>query len=452
MSHIVLKLGGTALSDADAFRRAVAIIQSNPQYAIVVPSAPATDQWRMTELLKQIHDQPEERARLYWTIQEYLVRIVRDLRLGRGLEEWFAFEITRLSEHVEGPDYNPSYVTSRGEYWSGVILSQLLKWPLISPLIRFYRNGGFNERATRKAFRKVQLPERYVMPGFYGEDVRGRIHLFPRNGSDISAAVTASQTRASELHIGRKGGRGIYAVNPAMYEGPQTSLQIISVMSHEHAREMTYRSDSGALHPLALIPVAKAGIQVRIFDVETPSRPGTRIVCPGDPALPRPGTLIGIAERAGFTSFTVKRVGLNEHGGFMDRVGEILKDFGRDYEHEATGVDHVSIVIRDEVLRGRQDEVAEALRTHLQAKVDICRQQASICLVGTELGSNLTRLGSLFIALGTHCGVCAERRGDEMRLSLISQTNAGTSIVLGVPDRLMRTAVNRLYKESIRKP
>lgn len=452
MSHIVLKLGGTALSDGAAFARAVSIIESDSRYTIIVPSAPARWNWRMTELLRKL-ERFEERSNIYWELEEHLLEIARTRSLGPEAEAWISAQLIALAQHIDGTDPNWSYVISRGEYWSGMLLSLDLKLPLVDPagLVKFRQNGVYDERATRKAFREASLPERFVMPGFYGSDPRGHVQLFPRNGSDISAAIVAAYTGAAELHIGRRGVPGIYAMNPNIYEGSPSLLRIIGHMSHDHAREMTYRSDSGALHPLALVPVARARITVRVFDVENPRKAGTYIVPAGHPKLPKRRTAIGIAERAGFTVFTLKRTGLNERRTTMDRVASVLKAFGLGYEHEATGVDHVSIVIRNDALRGRQEEVAKRLQTDCDVSVSCRANEGSICLVGHDLGTSLIDLGYLIIALGTHCGTGPESPGTEARLSFLSLSDAGTSIVFGVQNDALRKVANRLYREMIRK-
>lgn len=452
MSHIVLKLGGTALSDGDAFKHAKSLALANDSYRILVPSAPAGNGWRMTELLRQL-ERTEERWIIYSKLEDVLREISRSLSLVNASENWIASQVMLLSQHVDSDDVDWNYVISRGEFWSGALLAETLGVPLVAPtnLIKFKRTGSYDERETRRAFKSAALPERFVMPGFYGADSEGRIRLFPRNGSDISAAIVAAETRAAELHIARKNTPGIYTMNPEIYDGSPNSFGIIDYMSHAHAREMTYRSDSGALHPLALVPLSRAGVTVRVFDVNRPEKPGTHIVPEGHPKLPKRRKILGIAERAGFTVFTLTSPGLNERKNFMDRVARVLKDHRLGYEHEATGVDHVSIVIRNDALRSRQEEVARCLRRVCKAAVSVRTNEGSICLVGHDLGTSLVDIGYLLIALANQCGNCHEEPGSEVRLSFLSMTAAGTSIVIGVPADTLRKAANRLYAELVRK-
>ena len=451
MNRTVLKIGGTALGDATCLKHAKDVIESDTNYAIIVPSAPARVGARMTELLRSLKD-CEARDQVYWTIEDWLLEMVRENKLGEETENWVRTQIMELSIYIDtsGPNCNWSYVTSRGEFWIGTLLAKYCRLHLVDSkdVIKFTIGGVFDPRATKQALREYNLPERFVLTGFYGSDKNGNIHLFPRNGSDISAAVIAVYVGAVELHIARKGVPGVYVMNPDLYDGSVAGLKVIPYLSHEQAREMTYRSDS-ALHPLALVPIAKVGMPVRIFDINRPGDPGTRIVCADHPKLPTRWKVLGLAERAGFTVFTLKRIGMNERTDFTDRVAGVLKEYGIGYEHQTTGVDHVSLTIKNDDIRSRQEAIAKSFRKACRAKVTYTASEASICIVGHDLGSNPYELGYLHIALGTS-SLC-ECPCPNMRYSFQSQTAAGTSLVLGVPAENIRNAVNRLYKEINRK-
>lgn len=451
MDRHVLKLGGTVLGDAACFKHAKNVIDSDKRYTIIVPSAPARVGARMTELLQSLKD-CEARDQVYWTLEDWLLEIVRKNDLGEETESWVRAELMKLSAYIDttGSTCNWSYVMSRGEFWIGTLLAKFCGIELVDSkdVIKFTLEGVFDPRATKRALREYNLPERFVLTGFYGSDKNGNIHLFPRNGSDISAAIIAVYVGAIELHIARKGIRGVYVMNPDLYDGSVASLKVIPYLSHEQAREMTYRSDS-ALHPLALVPIAKIGMTVRIFDIDRPGDPGTSIVQTGHPMLPKRWKVLGLAERAGFTVFTLKRIGMNERTDFTDRVAAVLKEYAIGLEHQTTGVDHVSLTIRNDDIRSRQEAIAKSLRKACRAKVTYMSSEASICIVGHDLGSNPYELGYLHIALGTS-SLC-EKPCPDMRYSFQSQTAAGTSLVLGVPADNLRNAVNRLYKEMYRK-
>lgn len=451
MNRIVLKIGGTALADDVCFKHAKKVIVSDPRYVIVVPSAPARVGARMTELLRSLKD-CETRDQVYWTIEDWLLEIVRKNDLGEEIEGWVRSQIMELSAYIDtsGPVCNWSYVTSRGEFWIGTLLANYCGIELVDAkdVIKFTLDGVFDPRATKRALREYNLPERFVLTGFYGSDKNGNIHLFPRNGSDITAAVIAVYIQADELHIARKGVPGVYVMNPDLYDGSITSLKVIAYLSHEQAREMTYRSDS-ALHPLALVPIAKVGMPVRIFDINRPGDPGTSIVGADHPMLPKRWKVLGLAERAGFTVFTLKRIGMNERTDFTDRVAAVLKEYEIGLEHQTTGVDHVSLTIKNDDIRSRQEAMAKSFRRACRTEVTYMLSEASLCIVGHNLGSNPYELGYLHIALGT--STLCEKPCPDMKYSFQSQTAAGTSLVLGIPADNLRNAVNRLYKEINRK-
>jgi len=451
MNRIVLKIGGTALADAACFEQAKRVIDSEKRYAIIVPSAPARVGARMTELLRSLAH-CEDRSLVYWTIEEWLLEIVRKNGLGEETEGWIRTQLIELSAYIDtsGSNCSWTYVTSRGEFWIGTLLAKYCEIELVDSkdVIKFTLDGAFDPRATKRALKAYNLPERFVLTGFYGSDKNGNIYLFPRNGSDISAAIIAVYVGAIELHIARKGVPGVYVMNPDLYDGSISGLKVIPYLSHEQAREMTYRSDS-ALHPLALVPIAKVGMMVRIFDINRPGDPGTSIVHADHPKLPQRWKVLGLAERAGFTVFTLKRIGMNERTDFTDRIASVLKEFAIGYEHQTTGVDHVSLTIKNDDIRSRQEAIAKSFQKACRAKVTYVISEASICIVGHDLGSNPYELGYLHIALGT--SALCESPCPNMRYSFQSQTAAGTSLVLGVPAENIRNAVNRLYREINRK-
>lgn len=451
MPHIVLKLDGNALSDGIAFQKAVDTIRANPLYSHIVPSAPAGSEWRMTELLKKL-ERVEERDLIYWELGDKLSGIIRTLGLETELGEWIHGQLASLAEHIVGSTPDWAFVASRGEYWSASILAKKLKVPVVDPthLIKFNACGEYDEATTRKAFRQATLPDQFVMPGFYGSDTGGNIRLFPKNGSDISAAILAAETGAAELRVARRGVAGIPFMSPGIRSGSPNSIRIIDLMSFEQARCLSSRSDCGVLHRNALAPVTRAGIPVQIFDLFDQAKPGTRICSSAALKHVRCGQFVGIAERPGYTVFTLKRARTRKRRTIMTAIITVLKRHGLDFEHEALGRDAVSFTVRNDALKGRQEEVAKELRTALRALVSYELNEGVIYLVGKDLGSDLIHLGSLLVALGTHCGNGTGRPEKEVRLSFMVQTACGSCILLGIESGTLRIAVNRLYDEIMR--
>lgn len=451
MPHIVLKLDGNALSNGAAFQKAVETIRANPLYSYIVPSAPAGSEWRMTELLKKL-ERVEERDVIYWELGDKLSGIIQVLGLESELGEWMRREIAQLAEHIVSATPDWAYVASRGEYWSASILAKKLKIPVQDPttLIKFTASGELDEMATKKAFMDAQLPDQLVMPGFYGSDTNGNIRFFPKNGSVISAAILAAETKAKELHVARSGVAGIPFMSPGIRTGSPNAIKTIDQMSFEHARCLSSRSDSGILHRHALTWLTRECIPVRVFDLFDQGKPGTRICSTETLKHMRSGKVIGIAERPGYTVFTLKRARPRKRRAIMEGIVSVLKRHHLDFEHEALGRDAVSFSVRNDALKGRQEEVAKSLRTTLRALVSYDSSEGVICLVGKDLGGDLIRLGSLLVALGTHLGNGAGRPEKEVRLSFMVQTACGSCILLGVESSTLRIAVNRLYDEIVR--
>ena len=200
----VAKFGGSSLCDAEHFRRVKAIIESDPDYRYVVPSAPGkrfdADE-KITDMLYQCHHMVERNRsheEIFAKIAERYRQIARELELDFDVEELLLETSDAIRQYK-----NPDFAASRGEYLNGILLSKYLGWDFIDAqdVVKFDRQGSFASEWTNEVLgQALANHERAVIPGFYGSYPNGDVHTFSRGGSDITGAIAAAAVKA-EIHI-----------------------------------------------------------------------------------------------------------------------------------------------------------------------------------------------------------------------------------------------------------
>ncbi|MBU1292527.1 hypothetical protein KJ819_00480 [Patescibacteria group bacterium] len=438
MRIVVTKLGGAVLSDTEGFLRAVRLINEDPARKYVVVSAPGKRDradTKVTDLLASLKD-PALRTENIERVRERFLTIAKELSLSEEVLEEIETTCTAISDQLQGEVSEGAleFVMSRGEYLSAQILSAALKWPCIDPgdVVRFTTHGRFIDRPA-----DLSLPERAVIPGFYGKDQNGKVWLLPRDGSDITGACIAVIAQADLYEVG-KDVAGIFPANPTLVEAPQ---QPIRVLTYGQAEEMTYRGES-VLHDQAISLLQGPRIPVRIFSVTSPEdSPDTYIVPEDDPRIISDQVLIGIGEEKDFTMFELERAGMNASRHFTFKLLGVLSDFSIAYDHIATGKNVLSLVVRNKELAGNTAEVVEAIKKACRAEVKVTENLASICVVGTHLGSHPKVIGGLLQALEA---LKTETPSDP-KIYWHEQSGTGTSIIIGVATSSLPQAIPLLY-------
>ncbi|MBU2158937.1 hypothetical protein KJ848_02020 [Patescibacteria group bacterium] len=434
MRTVVTKLGGAVLSDAAGFARALELIKSNPSRKYVVVSAPGkrdrTDT-KITDLLESLSN-TSEREETLSHIKERFIGIATGLSLPDSVMqeiERTCMEISdRLAEEVS--ERTIEFAMSRGEYLSAYILAAALEWPCIDAreIVRFTLQGKFIEKVP-----EITLPERAVIPGFYGADPRGTVRLLPRDGSDITGACVAAIVHADVYEVG-KDVPGIFPANPTIVEGPQEPIRILT---YGQAEEMTYRGES-VLHDQAISLLRAPRIPVRIFGVSEPAGSLDTYIVPDDDSSALTGNvLIGIGEEKNFTMFELERAGMNTSRHFTLKLLTVLSEYGVAYDHIATGKNVLSLVVRTKELGSNTEEIVKAIKKACRARVTVKSDLASICVVGNQLGSHPHLVGGLLQAL--------EPLSTNPKIYWHEQSGTGTSLIIGVAATALPEAVRLLY-------
>ena len=429
----VAKFGGSSLADADHFKKVQSIIESDPDRRYIVPSAPGkrnnVDR-KITDLLYLCHSHIQQKVPfddLFKIITKRYLQIVKGLGLSFDLQPRLDEVKTRISSGASA-----DYTASRGEYLTGLIMSQLLGYDFIDPaeIIFFDERGKLDaERTQAETEKRIARHERAVIPGFFGSDVRGNVKTFSRGGSDITGAIVARGAHA-EIYENWTDVSGLLMTDPSIVKNPKP----IDTVTYRELRELAYMG-AKVLHDEAIFPVREAVIPVCIKNTNRPKDPGTMIVQDADPITHR-GNITGIAGKKGFTIIAVEKALMNAELGFGRRVLSVLEVNGISLEHIPSGIDTLSVVIADTELENKLESVVQEIRTECRPDaVEVYPNMALIATVGRGMAYTPGIASKLFTALSNK----------KINVRMIDQGSSEINIIVGVENEDFESALRAIY-------
>lgn len=429
-----LKFGGTSLADAAQFRKVKDIVLADPSRRFVVVSAPGKrtkDDEKITDLLLRTWDlrQRGEDYREPWkTVSERFLAIEEELRLPRHMHTELAVIEKKLLAGC-----SRAYMASRGEFLSAVLMSEFLSFPFAdaAKYFRFHDDGTLDDETTKIISEDLGRLSCAVIPGFYGATASGEIKTFSRGGSDVSGALTARAVHAN-VYENWTDVDGFLMADPRIVKKPKR----ISILSYPELRELSYMGAS-VLHEDSIFPVKQARIPIHVMNTNNPSAPGTRIVNPAELAQSgRHGTVTGIAGTRGFVIITLTKANLHHQVGFAATVLNILVKYNINLESLPSGIDTMSIILREEDVHGHMDALYHDIREQLKPDtITVSSCIALIAVVGRGMARNRGTSGRLFDALGA-AGV---------NVRIIDQGPSEMNIIVGVEQVDFEDAIRAIY-------
>ncbi len=268
-----------------------------------------------------------------------------------------------------------------------------------------------------------------VIPGFFGFTPEGQLVTFSRGGSDITGSIVAAGLKA-DMYENFTDVDSVYCVNPMYVDQPKE----LTSLTYREMRELSYAGFS-VFHDEALIPAFKEKIPVCIKNTNNPTAPGTMIVAD----LPeRESHVVGIASDEGFLNLYVSKYLMNREVGFGRRLLQILEDEEVSFEHAPSGIDDMSVVLRDHQLPPEKEAVVvERIKEELKVDtVMIERDMAMIMIVGE--GMNQT------VGIASQAA-CAFREAG-VNIEMINQGSSEVSMMFGVKSSGLAASVQSLYR------
>lgn len=444
----VAKFGGSSLADAAQIRRVCNIITSDAQRRLIVVSAPGKrhkGDAKVTDLLiacaKARLAGGSAEKELAAVVDRY-AGIARDLGLAADVADRIRADLAgRLAGPTDHAEQFLDTLKAAGEdncarlvaaHLAGTGAAARYVCPREAGLVVSHEYG--NARVLPESYGRLaalrDAPGISVFPGFFGYSPQGAVVTFPRGGSDITGSILAAAVRA-DLYENFTDVDSVLVANPALVPDAKP----LAELTYREMRELSYAGFS-VFHEEALEPVFHAGVAVCIKNTNNPSAPGTRIVpqrtCPT-------GMVAGIAADAGFCSIYLSKYLMNREVGFGRRLLQVLEDEGLSYEHTPSGIDNISVVLRE----GGFDAAKEA------RVLDRIRRDLGVDDASVERGLSLVMIVGECMrhAVGIAARATAAFARAGVNIEMINQGSSEVSMMFGVKTEDMREAVRALYGE-----
>jgi aspartate kinase len=432
MSRIVCKFGGSSVADHNQFLKIRKILQANPKRTVVVPSAPGkrhSGEAKLTDLLYLTHDMASKKLSLdgpFSLIRDRYLDIEKNLGLDAGMAK--ALDTFR-KEIEEGA--TKDFVASRGEYLCGLLMAAFLGAEFIDPkdTVFFDKTGRIDPKTYDVlGARMADEKKLYVLPGFFGVDVKGHIKTFSRGGSDISGAIAARAAKA-ELYENWTDVSGLLMADPRIVENPHP----LDEVSYREIRELSYMG-ANVFHDEAIAPVRDAGIPINIRNTNRPDDPGTMIVSKL-PAVTK-YDIAGVAGKKNFSMFSLEKSMMNKEIGFARKMLGIFETKGVSIEHVPSSIDSMSVVVASEEIGDKTEAVLEDIRRILEPDtLEVEGDLALIAVVGEGMAHQVGTAAKVFIAL----------RDANVNVRIIDQGSSEFNIIIGVGHEDYEKAIRALY-------
>jgi len=444
----VCKFGGSSLGDAAQVSQVCDVVLGDPDRRLVVVSAPGKrfkDDIKVTDLLiacanARLDGKPTGEA------LEAVVERYREIQETLGVDPAVMNDIsenlaTTLAGSVEHRERFMDAMKAAGEDNSARLVAAELQRR--GAPARYLNPGDAGLLLSDEYGNARLLPESYdhlarlreaegitVFPGFFGYTREGEVVTFPRGGSDITGAILAAAVKA-EVYENFTDVDFVCSVDPSLVE----SVKPITEMTYREMRELSYAGFS-VLHDEAIIPAVHAEIPIRICNTNNPEVPGTRIVAEREVTH---GAVLGIAGSGGFCSVLVSKYLMNREIGFGRRILQFFEEEGLSFEHMPSGVDNLSVVLREDEL---DDATIERIVTHI-------REELGADSVSVEHGLALVMLvgEGMHYTVGVAMRATAALADANINLEMIDQGSSELSIVFGIKEADRKAAMKALYEK-----
>lgn len=443
----VVKFGGSSLASAGQLEKVLQIIKADPERQFVIVSAPGkrcTQDTKVTDaLIKYYRDYVagnDVTKHQQWIIQRYR-DMALELQLKPNILERISKSFQKLASlPIENNKFLYDTFLAAGENNNAKLIAAYFRQNGVDARYVHPREAGLivssepgNARLLPSSYDKIEelneADEVLIIPGFFGVTKDDQICTFSRGGSDITGSIIAAGVKA-DLYENFTDVDGIFAAHPGIIHMPHS----IPELTYREMRELAYAGFT-VLHDEALIPAYRGKIPLVIKNTNNPTHPGTKIVLKHSN---RDFTVVGIAADAHFTSINMSKYLMNREIGFGRKVLQILEDLNIRWEHMPTGIDDLSIILRDRELTPiKEEEILRQLRQKLEVDhAEIEHDLSIIMIVGEKMKSHIGLTATATKALSDN----------HINIQMISQGSSEVSIMIVINSKQEKAAIKALYK------
>ncbi|VTT41893.1 aspartate kinase [Streptococcus porcinus] len=443
----VTKFGGSSLANAEQLRKVLNIVKTDPDRKFIVVSAPGKESpndQKITDALIAYHDAYVTGGSLQ-NIQENIInrfkKIIEALELSQKLLDAITSDIKGLAQlPIENNPFLYDTFLASGENNNAKLIAEYfrnndLKARYLNPGAAglIVSNEPQNARILPASYDKMEKLREYdgilVIPGFFGITKEGQICTFSRGGSDITGSLIAAAISA-DLYENFTDVDGMFAAHPGVVKKPHS----IKELTYKEMRELAYAGFT-VLHDEALIPAYRGQVPLVIKNTNNPDHPGTKIVL--DRSTDK-NPVVGISGDDQFISINMSKYLMNREVGFGRKVLQILEDLHIRWEYMPTGIDDLSIVIRErEITPIKEKEILTYLTHNLEVdEVSVTKNLSIIMIVGENMKSHVGVTATATKALSEN----------KINITMISQGSSEVSVMFVVDSKDEKKAIKALYQ------
>jgi aspartate kinase len=444
----VVKFGGTSCASAEQIKKICEIILKDNLRKIVVVSAPGKrtkEDTKVTDLLISCAMAFLNRGNADSEIEDIVKRyeeIIKDLNIDIKLIDDIRNDLKkRVYSGIDDREKFMDLMKAAGEDNSAKVVA------------RYMKENGHNAKYVNPKDAGLLLSDEYgnarvlpvsyenlgklrntegiiIFPGFFGYTPSGDVVTFSRGGSDITGAILAAAVDA-QMYENFTDVDSVYAANPNIIKNPKPIYEI----TYREMRELSYAGFS-VLHEETLEPVYRKGIPVCIKNTNNPEAKGTLITTKREL---RNGPVVGIACECGFASIYISKYMMNREIGFGRKVLHILEQECISFEHIPSGIDNLSVIIKEKYLDIKKEErIIKRLKEELKAdEVFIEKKLALVMVVGEGMMHTVGVAGKATIAFAKM----------DINIEMINQGSSEVSMMFGVREKDSEAALKTLYDE-----
>ncbi len=269
-----------------------------------------------------------------------------------------------------------------------------------------------------------------ITQGFIASDAAGDTVLLGRGGSDTSAAYFAAKLLAVRLEIWTDV-PGLFSANPRAT--PQARL--LRSLHYDEAQEIA-SSGAKVLHPRCILPAKAQRIPIAIYATHSPLLEGTHISADGGDGAAQ---VKAVCIKKGITLVSLESPGMWHEVGFLADAFQIFKSHGLSVDLISTSETNVTVSL-DPAANSLDQTLINALINDLS---QLCRVQvlgpcASVSLVGRNIRGILHQLGEAFELFAEQRVYLLSQAANDLNFSFVVDEDQGDRLVNELHERLIR--------------
>ena len=443
---IVMKFGGTSVSDATAIKRSISIVSKKlKDKPVIVVSACAKVTDSLYKLINCIETGQKDECKV--VVDGLKARhkgIIEECLKAGGYKsepdtgEIFAtidnicnslWTLSKAHLNAQIPDSDKAYITSMGEYLSSNIICFMLNlfgiktawvnarhfmitskdYMSASPLV-----DELSKRAGKVIDKAYKGYDAVITQGFVGVTLEGDPTVLGRGGSDYSASLLGMVLDADRIEIWTDVD-GIRTADPRMVENTRGIRKI----SYEEAAELA-RFGAKVLHPLCIEPAATKNIPLYVLNSMNPDGDGTVV-------LNRSCIFDGIKSVSYNENIRVVNIyspKMINASGFMSKIFDIFGRHGVSVDMISTSEASVSVTV--DAKQPLEEVVAELSQ---YGRVTVDRDKSQVSIIGKNIIGIKGAFATIFEAL-SDCKIYMMSQGSSfLNLSLVIDRPEMVSIV-----------------------